>query len=187
MDDVREYGKEEALTVQIIAFETEYVTRKVDGVERTVPRDRVVIGKIGDPQYRQNLWISRLAGERCDDPRLWEFVKPAYEGWKRGEEIVEQGTPLAAVAFVPPKAVVAYRNLGIRVVEALAVIEDSALDRLPLDARRHRDMARKYLEVANSDTTKHAQKLKDQDEQIAELKAQLAELAADRVKAKKAA
>ena len=187
MDDVREYGKDEALSVQIITFETEYVTQKVDGADRQVPRDRVVLGKIGDPQYRQNMWISRLSGERCDDPRIWDFVKPAYEAWKRGEEIVEAGTPLAAVAFVPPKAIAAYRNIGIRTVETLAAVEDGALHRLPLDARRHRDLARKYLEVANSDTTKHAQKLKEQDDQIAELKAQLSELAADRAKAKKAA
>ncbi len=186
MDDVREYGKEETLAVQVLLFEEEYVTRKVDGVDRQVPRHRVVLGKLGDPQYRQNMWVDRLSGERCDDPRLWEMIKPLYEGWRRGEEIVEGGTPLSAVAFVPPKAVATYRNLGIRTVEALALIEDGSLDRMPLDARRHRDNARKYLEVANSDTTKLAAKAKEQDDEIAFLKLQLAELQANN-KAKKAA
>lgn len=175
LDDVREYGKDDAeLSIQVIAFETDYVERE----GRVEPRDKVVLGKIGDAQYRQEMWISRLSGERSDDPMIWKAIKPAYEAWKRGEEIVEEGTPLAAWGAIPPRAMQAYRGQGIRTVEILARLEDTALERMPLDARKHRDMARKFVEVANSDTTRMAQKAKEQDDEIAMLKAQLAEIQA---------
>ena len=177
-EDIREYGSGTAndLNIQIIAFETEYVEKTIDDVVRQVPREKVILGRIGDPQFRQEHWIGRLSGERCASPVIWRAIKPAYEAWKKGEEIVEDGTPLAAVPFINKKAVDAYRQMNIRTVEHLSKVEDGDLQRMPLDARKHRDMARKYLEVQGSETTKLARKAQEQDDTISTLQAKLAEM-----------
>lgn len=178
MDDVRQYGEADQLTVVPVAFETEYVTRKVDGKDAQVARDSVLLGRIGDAQYRQFYWIDRLSGEKSDSPAIWEAIKPAYENWKKGEQMVMEGTPLAALAFIPKRAVEAYRMLNIHTAETLARIEDGDLPKMGLDARNHRDMARKYVETQNSDSTKFAAKAKEQDDTIAELKRQIEEMRA---------
>lgn len=176
-DTIRAYGQgqesTDQLSVVILEFETDYVVRA--GSDKPVPRDKVILGKIGDPQYRQEYWISRLSGPKSDSPRIWEAIKPAYEAWKRGEEVTHDGTPLATVAFVPKKAIAAYRMANVHTVEMLASIEDAALPKLGLDARNHRDMARKFVENAGSAQTK-----------IKQLEARLAEMEAN-AKPKKAA
>lgn len=179
-DSIREYGPDEGpLAVVVIGFETDFRARKVDGVERQVPADKVILAKIGDPQYRQEHWISRLSGERCEAPRIWnELVKPAYEAWKRGEEMVQQGTPLAVLGFIAPRAIQQYRLLNVHTVEQLAMIEDADLPRLGLEGRKHRDLGRKYLDAANSETATIAARQREQDDVIAAQNARIAELEA---------
>lgn len=168
-DTIRAYGQgqesADQLSVVILEFETDYVVR--EGSDQPVPRDKVILGKIGDPQYRQEYWISRLSGKKSDSPRIWDAIRPAYEAWKRGEEITHDGTPLGAVAFVPKKAVAAYRMANVHTVEQLASVEDASLSRLGLDARNHRDMARKYLDSQISG----AAKIKQLEARLAEMEA----------------
>jgi hypothetical protein len=180
-DDIRHYqdGEQAPLSVVVLNFETDFVTRKVNGVDKQVPRDKVVLGKIGDAQYRQEMWVDRLSGERCDSPRLWhELIKPAYEGWKRGEEVAMDGTPLAVLGFIPPKLIQAWRLQNVHTAEHLAKVEDGDLPRLGLDARKYRDGARKYLDAANGETAKIVAKQREQDETIAAQNARIAELEA---------
>lgn len=185
MDDmIRQYSEtgnalDGPLAVVVIGFETDFRTRKENGVERQEPADKVILGKFGDPQYRQEEWISRLSGPRCDSPRIWhELVKPAYEAWKRGEEMVHQGTPLSILGFISPRTIQAYRLANVHTVEQLAMISDTDLPRLGLSGRNHRDLAAKHMETANSETTKLAARQREQDDQIATQAAQIAELQA---------
>lgn len=170
-----EQGAPAPLAVVVLAFEEDFRTR--DG--KQVPADKVILGKIGDPQYRQEMWISRLSGERCDEPRLWhELIKPAYEAWKSGEEIAQQGTPLAILGTISPRAIQQYRILNIHNVEQLGAVQDGDLPRLGLGGQRNRDLARKYLEAANSETAQIAAKQRKQDEQIERQAAEIEELKA---------
>lgn len=166
-DSIRAYGEESTdhLSVTIIKFETDYVEREVDGKVKQFPRDIVELGKVGDPAYRQIYSISRLSGPKSDSPRIWAAIRPDYENWKKGEQVVHDGMPLAAVAFVPKRAVEMYRMANIHTVEQLASVEDAALPRLGMDARKHRDMAQKYVEGATGD----AAKIKALEARLAEL------------------
>lgn len=180
IQDVRQYGEDnDPITLIVIGFETEYVTRKVDGKDTQVPREKAVLGKLGDATYRQNYWISRLAGEASDAPRLWhEVIKPVYDNWKKGEEIVHQGTPLAVLGTISPKTIQHYRMHNIHTVEQFGLIQDGDLPRLGLEARAHRDLCRKYVEAANSETQTIVAKQAEQDKTIADQAAELAELRA---------
>lgn len=176
MDDtIRAYGQDgnlDQLSVVIIDFDTEY--RTVDGKQQ--PRDKVILGKLGDPQYRQEHWVRRLLGERSDDPRIADFIRQPYENWKKGEAIAHDGTPLAALAFIPKRAVQVYRLANIHTAEHLAQIEDRALAHLGMDAKNHRDMARLYLQNADGDAAKTAAALQAADDKIRQLEARLAEM-----------
>ena len=179
-----EQGPPAPLAVVVLNFEVDF--RERNG--KQVVADKVILGKIGDPQYRQEMWISRLSGERCDDPRLWhELIKPAYDAWKSGEEIAQQGTPLAVLGTIAPRVIQQYRMLNIHNVEQLGAVQDGDLPRLGLGGQRNRDLARKYLEAANSETSKIAAKQREQDEQIAKQAAEIEELKALLADKKKAA
>lgn len=179
-----EQGAPGPLAVVVLAFEVDF--RERDG--KQVAADKVILGKIGDPQYRQEMWISRLSGERCDDPRLWhELIKPAYEAWKSGEEIAQQGTPLAVLGTIAPRVIQRYRLLNIHNVEQLSAIQDGDLPRLGLGGQRDREVARKYLEAANSETAQIAAKQRQQDDQIAKQAAEIEELKAMLAERKKPA
>ena len=186
-ESIREYtgegGTPAPLAVIILGFETDYRKRKVvengETVEKLVPADKVIIGKIADPQYQQQYWISRLAAEKSDNPQLWnELVKPAYEGWKRGEGLQAQGTPLAILGSVPPRVIQQYRTLNIHTVEHLAAVTDADLPRLGLEGRSHRDLAAKFVAAQGSETAKIAARQQEQEDMIARQQAQIAELQA---------
>lgn len=174
-NDVRIYGEAAAgeLSIILIGFETDYVTRGND----QVPRDKALIGKIGDAQYRQEYWIDRLSDpKRCDSPMIWRAIKPQYDAWKAGETIVRDGTPLGALPFVNKRQVEAWRSLNIHTAEDLAKIEDGDLPKLGMDPRKPRDMARAYVENKGSATVKLSAELEAERERGRKMEADLADM-----------
>ena len=76
-----------------------------------------------------------------------------YAGFKRGEEVPVEGTPLRdwpAAEHRAREGELAYFN--ILTVEQLSQVNDSQLQNLGMGARRERDAALKFLEVAEKGT-----------------------------------
>lgn len=106
-----------------------------------------------------------------------QFIRPLYEAWKRGEELPETGTPLAACNFLRAEDVAVLKMAGVRTAEELAGMLDTNLAQVKLpQMREKRAQAKRFLEA--QDTNKAAAKLAAQSEEIAELKAQMQALMA---------
>jgi hypothetical protein len=84
---------------------------------------------------------------------IWDKIRPAYEAFKTGEEMPENGTPLAAWPGVNSEQVAALKAVGIRSVEEFAEASDSIFKRLPFpNPRQLRDAAKMYLEGKDRQT-----------------------------------
>lgn len=104
---------------------------------------------------------------------MWSVIGPAYDAWKAGYAIPEQGTPLAAWAGITRDQADALRKVGLLTVEDLSTVEDNKLLRVPMpNARELRDLARKYL--ATGDDTKTADRLSELEKKNEALAEQLA-------------
>ena len=103
---------------------------------------------------------------------LWSVIGPAYDAWKKGFAIPEQGTPLAAWAGVTADLANALRKIGILTVEDLASLADDKFTRVPIpNVREVRDLARKYL--SSDGDTKTAERLTALEDQNKALQDQL--------------
>lgn len=180
-EESRVYGEGPVgeLAAVVIGFEADFV-EIADKPGEYAPREKVIVGRRGDGQYRVEYWIDRLINPRhCDEPRLWnELIKPRYEAWRAGELIVGDGTPLTALPFVHKRQAEAWRMLHIYTAEDLAKTEDSDLPRLGMDARKARDMARTFLETKNSGMTQMAAELDRLRSRDAQRDAEMAEMRA---------
>jgi hypothetical protein len=122
---------------------------------------------------------------------IWERIQPAYRAFKAGQELPEDGTPLAAWNGVSPEQAIVLKTKGLRTVESVADMGDGMLERIGLPGMR--DIirgAKSWLEAR--DQNKVATKLQhdererevlratigEQNEQIAEMQKMLAELMA---------
>lgn len=107
---------------------------------------------------------------------LWNEIEPAYEAWKRGVELPETGTPLAAWGSMTRETVEALQRAGLRTVEEVAEAGDSMIGKVKVpNARELPILAAKFLEARGASDA--AEKLAAQEAEIAELKAMVAELA----------
>lgn len=144
--------------IRVTDFKTEYRTGKppVDwveiapsgpGFERTRTWHRVE--KLRPPEEwgeseKQSLTY-RVMVER------WGIIGPAYDAWKQGTEIPENGTPLEAWSGVTSDQAKFLKAMGIRTVEDVRDINDAALGQLRFpNARKLPGLARDYLEGADS-------------------------------------
>lgn len=101
----------------------------------------------------------------------WSVIGPAYEAWKKGMEIPETGTPLAAWAGVTREQAELLKKIGILTVEDFSTVEDNKLNRIPLpNARALRDAARKFGD--GSDASGLAAKMTELEAQNAALREQ---------------
>lgn len=108
-----------------------------------------------------------------------EFIRPLYAAWKRGEQLPETGTPLAACNFLRQEDVTVLKMANVRTVEELAGMLDSNLGQVRLpNMREKRAQARSFLEA--QDANKAAAAIKAQADEIAELKAQMQALVAQK-------
>jgi len=66
----------------------------------------------------------------------WNVIEPAYNAWKKGEEVPENGTPLGAWAAVSLDQAKHLRSMGIVTVEQVAKLDDATISALPFPGRR---------------------------------------------------
>jgi hypothetical protein len=103
---------------------------------------------------------------------IWNALRPHYEAWKRGQDVVVDGTPLDAVPFVTKEVVKVFARVHIRSVEDLANAEDAALAKLNIPGvRAMQHKARAFLDAQSN--------LSGVSAELAELRAALAELRAE--------
>lgn len=98
----------------------------------------------------------------------WAEIGPRYEAWKNGQELPENGTPLAAWSGVSPDAAKHLRNMGVQSVEDVASLGEDVAARLPFpNSRELPRLARQYLE--STDATEAAAEMQALKDQIAEM------------------
>lgn len=77
----------------------------------------------------------------------WNIVSPAYDAWKKGMDIPEGGTPLAAWSGVTPDQADVFRRMGIKTVEGVADMGEGAVNRLPFSNKaRYPQLARDFID-----------------------------------------
>jgi hypothetical protein len=89
---------------------------------------------------------------------MWDRITPAYEAWKKGQELPEDGTPLAAWNGVSPQQAVVLKAKGIKTVESIAGMGDGMLERLGMPGMRDLIRAAQAWLTA-ADTNQFAQRL----------------------------
>lgn len=130
----------------IIRFETEYPAGKN-------PVDMVLLAPPGAALTKTQTWyrVDSLRPPKGLSEReqqgeamqmlvgRWSIVEPAYEAWKSGMEIPDNGTPLGAWSAVTPGQVKILQSMNIKTVEAVRDMDGATLkacrwpnsDRLP--------------------------------------------------------
>lgn len=117
---------------------------------------------------------------------MWNAVRPAYEAYKSGQEVPDNGTPLGAWSGITPEQANVLRASGFRTVEDIAQATDSTIGRIQLPgARGLVEQAKAF--IAASDKSKVAAELAAKDEKIRqmedvqnEMKAMIEQLMADK-------
>lgn len=108
---------------------------------------------------------------------LWDRIRPAYELWKKGEEIPIDGTPLAIANFLRAEDTEVLKRNGVRTLEELISMPESSRDKIPLPSIREKvAQAKRFL--AAQDQNKVAAQIKARDDEVAVLKQQMAEMQA---------
>lgn len=106
---------------------------------------------------------------------VWQYIGPAYEAWKKGEELPEDGTPLAMWSGVTAEEAKVLGRFEIRTVEGVRDIPEALFTRIPLPRIRQKAaMAKAFLDSATK--TEAAREKAAQNDLIAELQRQIAEL-----------
>ncbi|MDP3938403.1 MAG: hypothetical protein Q8R92_09725 [Deltaproteobacteria bacterium] len=95
-------------------------------------------------------------------------IEPAYTAWKAGRETPVNGTTLAVLNSLPQEEADYLRQHGVKVIEELAQLTDTHIERLKLrNLRVYIAEARRYLDA--SDTRKFSATLAEKDREIANL------------------
>lgn len=104
-----------------------------------------------------------------------DAVRPAYEAWKKGEELPTDGTPIGAWPGITPDQAAGLKAAGLRSVEEVANANDALMSKIPLpNVRGLKELAANFL--AGSDRAKVASALSEKDREIAEMRAELEEM-----------
>lgn len=108
----------------------------------------------------------------------WSVIEPHYEAWKTSEEPPEDGTPLIAWPGCNDALCSALKKLNIRTVEDFVEAPDHAFNGLPVPNIRYlREQAASFL-IAQGDVSAVADELAKRDQEIEDLKVQIADLTA---------
>jgi len=171
-----------AAPFRILRFFTKYQQRN----GQTVATDMVEYCGIGKAQSATTVApISHLSRVRADgdpDNPAWmaakmraDFVRPAYEAWRKGEEMPIEGTPIGAWPALTPDQAAGLKAAGLRTVEEMANATDTLVNKIPLpNVRGLKTLAEAFL--ASRDQSKVAADLAQKDREMAELREQLDEM-----------
>lgn len=106
-----------------------------------------------------------------------DFVRPAYEAWKSGEEMPVDGTPIGAWPGITPDQAAGLKAAGLRSVEEMANATDTLISKIPLpNVRGLKTLAQAFL--ASRDQSKVAADLAEKDRRMAEMQERIAEMEA---------
>lgn len=94
----------------------------------------------------------------------YQYFKRAYDSWKEGQELPEEGTPIRGWAVLSPAQQQAILQANIRTVEDLAQAPEDALHQIGMGARALKQKATAWLESA--DTGKSANKIVDLENKV---------------------
>jgi hypothetical protein len=116
-------------------------------------------------------------GERATYQRvLWSQIEPAYEAWKKGQDIPAHGTPLAAWSGLTPDQAERLKMVGMTTVEAIAEASEAVMANPPLPQMRElKKQAQMFLDSRESSAM--AARLAELEEQNAAMLEMLAEKA----------
>lgn len=168
--------------VRVLRIWTDYMNKG----GKIVPIDKVEFCAVGMAGKASTIApISQMARTReptgPDDQAaimsnlIWNTIKQHYEAFKKGSELPDHGTPLAAWNGITPEQAAVLKLNGFRSIEDLADATDSALSRIQLPgARGLVEQAKLFL--ASADRSKVAADLAAKDAQIASMVEQQAEL-----------
>lgn len=136
----------------VLGFKSEYrADREIDWVEiapageafertRTWHRIKDITPPANVDETRANSIGYKVLAAR------WAVVEPKYKAWKAGQDIPEDGTPLAAWAGVSPEQAAHLRHMGIKTVEGVRDMNEGATARLPFpNARKLPQLAAEFL------------------------------------------
>lgn len=167
----------------VVEFKTEWTPKGA--------REMVLLAPTGEAYERTKTWFYvdriRPPAEVDDNMRespsfnymshRWEnVVKPAYDAWKTGQEIPENGIPLAAWPGVTKEQVEFLRKMAIKSVEDLAAINEATVAKLPFpNSRKLPEMAAAFL--SGRDKASVASELATANERIAAMEAMIEEMA----------
>lgn len=178
------------MTIRAVEFKTDYATDKAV--------DWVKIAPSGEGHMKTQTWhrVEKLRPRKVTDDRdrnadthvamqaRWSVIEPAYNAWKSGTEIPENGTPLAAWSGVSPDIAALLKNMAILTVEDVRDMSESSFTKLPIpNARKLPQLARDYLEGA--DSASKDKRIAEMEERMAAMSEMLEAQAADKPKAKK--
>lgn len=102
----------------------------------------------------------------------WKAIEPAYNAWKKGQELPEEGTPLAAFNLLRREDQDALRAGGVRTVEELSSMTDGQRDsfRIP----RMRELIKQaQVFLAAEDRNKAQLEIQARDTRIEALEAEM--------------
>ena len=102
--------------------------------------------------------MENLSHQGAANPQWVTHFKHAFEQWKIGEEIPENGTPIKGWVVISPAEQTNIISAGVRTVEDLAAANEQALNNIGMGARSLKDKAIKWLESAK-DTGKVVQEV----------------------------
>lgn len=105
----------------------------------------------------------------------WSQIEPAYEAWKKGQDVPVNGMSLSAWPGLNPEQVAILRQVGLQTVEDIRDLSETSIGRVPLpNMREMKRQAAIFLE--NLGAADAAEREASKDERIASMEAQLAEL-----------
>ena len=144
-----------------------------------------VAGKPGEPREVHMVeWVKKgtNGATTCEkvaralkDNGLREVIDPPYRSWLKGQEEPAEGTSLSAWPGVNPAMADRLKALHLRSVEDVAGMNDADMVRVGMGAGALRDKARAFVS-AKKDAAPLAEAVAKKDAEIAELRAQIAEL-----------
>lgn len=141
------------MTISVLEFKQEYASGK--------PVDMVLIAPTGEGHQKTQTWhrVEKLrpphepdSKQRDSDTYVamharWSVIGPAYDAYKNGEALPENGTPLAAWSGVTVDQASHLKSMGLKSVEDVRDMSDSAVSKLPFpDARKLPNLAGAFLE-----------------------------------------
>lgn len=166
--------------LMVVEFKTEY-----KGDRAT---DWVLLAPSGEGFDRTKTWHrvkditppTEIDDDSRDTPTMvdiverWKLIEPRYRAFKAGDELPEDGMPLAAWSGVSPEQAAVLRRIGIKSVEDVAAMGGATVDKLPFpNARKLPALAADYL--AGKGKADAAQELADMKEKMLVMEEMLSE------------